>query len=97
MDKLKELLDKGIFPVQLPPGFTSKSYSSKYKKFKGQWESKKAPITRSEKFSVARPALAGASILLFSFSTCASIVEIGNINRDTDSGLDWLDVTESIG
>jgi len=52
MDKLKELLDKGFFPVQLPPGFTSKSYSSKYKRFKGQWESVKTPNTRSEKFSV---------------------------------------------
>jgi len=54
MDKLKELLDKGFFPVQLPPSFTSKSYSSQYKRFKGQWESKKVPSTRSEKFSVAR-------------------------------------------
>ena len=54
MDKLKELLDKGFFPVQLPPGFTSKSYSSKYKSFKGAWESVRTPSTRSEKFSVAR-------------------------------------------
>ncbi len=54
MDKLKELLEKGFFPIQLPPGFTSKSYASKYKKYKGAWESKKAPSTRAEKFSVAR-------------------------------------------
>jgi len=54
MDKLKELLGKGFFPVQLPPGFTSNTYASKYKKYKGVWESKKAPSTRAEKFSVAR-------------------------------------------
>ncbi|MFI2818792.1 RNA-directed DNA polymerase [Vreelandella piezotolerans] len=54
MDKLKELLEKGFFPVQLPPGFTSKSYAAKYKKYKGAWESKRAPSTRAEKFSVAR-------------------------------------------
>ena len=54
MDKLKELLEKGFFPVQLPPGFTSKSYASRYKNFKVSWEAKKAPTTRSEKFSVAR-------------------------------------------
>lgn len=54
MDKLKELLEKGFFPVQLPPGFTSKSYAAQYKKYKGAWESKKAPSTRAEKFSVAR-------------------------------------------
>lgn len=54
MDKLKELLDKGFFPIQLPPGFTSKSYADKYKKYKSAWESKKAPSTRAEKFSVAR-------------------------------------------
>lgn len=54
MDKLKALLDKGFFPIQLPPGFTSKSYADKYKKYKGVWESKKVPSTRAEKFSVAR-------------------------------------------
>lgn len=54
MDKLKELLEKGFFPVQLPPGFTSKSYALKYKKFKGTFAAQKAPGTRPEKFSVAR-------------------------------------------
>lgn len=54
MDKLKELLEKGFFPVQLPPGFTSKTYASKYKKYKNAWELRKAPSTRAEKFSVAR-------------------------------------------
>jgi reverse transcriptase-like protein len=54
MDKLKELLGKGFFPVQLPPGFTSKSYAIKYKKYKTAWEAMNAPSTRAEKFSVAR-------------------------------------------
>lgn len=54
MDKLKELLAKGFFPVQLPPGFTSESYANEYKKFQGRWEAQKAPDCRMEKFSVAR-------------------------------------------
>ena len=54
MDKLKELLEKGFLPIQLPPGFTSRSYAVKYKKYKPIWESKKAPSTRAERFSVAR-------------------------------------------
>ncbi|KGK42725.1 hypothetical protein LH51_04750 [Nitrincola sp. A-D6] len=54
MDKLKELLAKGFFPVQLPPGFTSEPYASKYKEFQGRWGAQKAPDCRMEKFSVAR-------------------------------------------
>jgi hypothetical protein len=54
MDKLKALLEKGFFPVQLPPGFTSKSYAAKYRNYKGVFEAHKPPGTRAEKFSVAR-------------------------------------------
>ena len=54
LDKLKELLEKGFFPVQLPPGFTSESFAKKYKKFQGRWEAQNIPNCRMEKFSVAR-------------------------------------------
>ncbi len=56
MDVLKELLHKGYFPVQLPPGFTSESFSRNYSLFSTDWESKsnKIPSCRIEKFSVAR-------------------------------------------
>lgn len=54
MDRLKELLEKGYFPIQLPPGFSSTGYANNYKKFEMVWEEKKAPSTRVEKFSVAR-------------------------------------------
>lgn len=54
MDRLKELLGKGFFPVQLPPSFTSYSFAEKYKTFQGRWGAQKAPSCRMEKFSVAR-------------------------------------------
>ncbi|MDI3324526.1 RNA-directed DNA polymerase [Pontibacterium granulatum] len=54
MDKLRELLDKGFFPIQLPPSFTTRTFSENYKKFEGRWNAQKDPDTRSEKFSVAR-------------------------------------------
>nr|WP_314642812.1 RNA-directed DNA polymerase [uncultured Pseudomonas sp.] len=54
MDRIKELLGKGFFPVQLPPGFTSKTLAAKYKKIQGKWEAQKQIDTQIEKFSVAR-------------------------------------------
>lgn len=54
MDKIKELLEKGFFPVQLPPSFTTRKFSENYKKFEGRWSAQRDPETRAEKFSVAR-------------------------------------------
>jgi hypothetical protein len=54
MDKLKKLLKKGYFPVQLPPGFTSETFAANYKSFAGRWNAQKTPHTKPEKFSVAR-------------------------------------------
>ena len=43
---------------------------------------------------LGRLAVMGAA-LLSSFSANAAILDLGTITRDTDSGLDWLDVTET--
>jgi hypothetical protein len=53
MDKIKVFLQRGYFPVQLPPGFSSASFSSSYKALKGEWLTQSAPTSRPEKFSVA--------------------------------------------
>lgn len=37
------------------------------------------------------------SCLTLSIGTNAAILDLGNITRDTDTGLDWLDLTESLG
>lgn len=34
--------------------------------------------------------------LSLSFNTYAQIIDLGNITRDTSSGLDWLDLTETV-
>ena len=47
-------------------------------------------------FVSGRPALVGAT-LFASLTTHAAIIDLGTITRDTDAGLDWLDVTESRG
>lgn len=55
MDKIKKILAKGFFPVQLPPGFSTVTFSNKYKKVALEWEKiKRMPSSKPEKFSVAR-------------------------------------------
>lgn len=54
MDKLKELLHKGYFPIQLPPCFTSKQFADSYNNIEGRWNAQRTPDCRPEKFSVAR-------------------------------------------
>lgn len=54
MDKIKELLKSGFFPVQLPPTFTTTEFAESYHKFQGRWSAHKQPETKAEKFSVAR-------------------------------------------
>jgi hypothetical protein len=57
MNILKPLLEKGYFPVQLPPGFTSVSFAAEIDHFAAIWDAvpeKKIPLTQTEKFSVAR-------------------------------------------
>ncbi len=39
--------------------------------------------------------VATALILAISSSANAAIIDLGNITRDTGTGLDWLNVTES--
>lgn len=34
--------------------------------------------------------------LLFSIALNTEIIDLGNTTRDTESGLDWLDVTETL-
>lgn len=54
MTNLSKLLDRGYFPVQLPPGFVTSSFASSHQNFAAMWNSQSAPTTRPEKFSVAR-------------------------------------------
>ncbi|MEW8092198.1 MAG: RNA-directed DNA polymerase [Candidatus Thiodiazotropha endolucinida] len=54
MDKVKELLQRGYFPVQLPPGFSTTTFACSYKALKGEWITQSAPTSKPEKFSVAR-------------------------------------------
>ncbi len=55
MDKIKEFLRRGYFPVQLPPGFTTNTFASSYKLLKGKWLTGDVPPSSSpERFSVAR-------------------------------------------
>ena len=57
MTVLKSLLEKGYFPVQLPPGFTTKYFASSFEMYASIWnklKGKSIPATLSEKFSVAR-------------------------------------------
>ncbi|WP_101756743.1 hypothetical protein [Oceanicoccus sp. KOV_DT_Chl] len=35
--------------------------------------------------------------LILSISTNAAIIDLGSVTRDTGSGLDWLDLTETVG
>jgi len=54
MDKIKAFLHKGYFPIQLPPGFTTKEFADGYTRVEGRWSAQKTPDSRPEKFSVAR-------------------------------------------
>ncbi|EJC6944226.1 TPA: RNA-directed DNA polymerase [Vibrio diabolicus] len=55
MSRIKNLIQHGFFPVQLPPAFNTKSFAEKYKEIESTWESQgKPPKTKSEKYSVAR-------------------------------------------
>ena len=54
MNRLKYLLERGYFPVQLPPGFVTSTFAATYPNFSSTWSSLPAPATRPEKFSVAR-------------------------------------------
>lgn len=55
MDKIKKLIAKGFFPVQLPPAFSTEILSKKYKRVALEWEKiKEIPSSKPEKFSVAR-------------------------------------------
>jgi hypothetical protein len=53
MDKIRLLLGRGYFPVQLPPGFTTTSFAKRYKAVSALWptgQKRNSP----ERFSVAR-------------------------------------------
>jgi hypothetical protein len=54
MGVLEDLLARGHLPVQLPPGFSSQTFSSELSKFKAAWHVGKPPATLAEKFSVPR-------------------------------------------
>jgi hypothetical protein len=51
---LDDLLARGYFPVQLPPGFVSDEFASKRNRFEAQWLSQKPPRTSPVRFSVPR-------------------------------------------
>lgn len=55
MSLLDDLLAKGYFPVQLPPGFTSVTFASNRVGYEAAWAAvEKKPQTSGERFSVAR-------------------------------------------
>jgi hypothetical protein len=54
MGVLEDLLARGHLPVQLPPGFSSETFSLQLATFQAAWHSQKAPATLAEKFSVPR-------------------------------------------
>lgn len=54
MDKLRNLIRNGYFPIQLPPAFSSESFSQALPKIKPIWDKSKYIPTRAEKYSVAR-------------------------------------------
>lgn len=54
MGLLEDLLGRGYFPIQLPPGFSSSSFATQLAKFIGQWPTGAPPKTLVEKYSVAR-------------------------------------------
>ncbi len=54
MDKIKAFCERGYFPIQLPPGFTSAEFAAKHKQLSPTWTAQQPPRCRAEKFSVAR-------------------------------------------
>jgi hypothetical protein len=55
MDKVKLFLERGYFPVQLPPAFATVQFARKYKQILLGWGSNpSAPRNKPERFSVAR-------------------------------------------
>jgi hypothetical protein len=54
MPLFDDLLERGYFPIQLPPGFTTSSFSENRGDYEDDWPQKKVPITMTERFSVPR-------------------------------------------
>ncbi|MFL6604443.1 MAG: RNA-directed DNA polymerase [Steroidobacteraceae bacterium] len=54
MGLLEDLLARGYFPIQLPPAFSTSSFSTQLAQFIGQWPTGTPPNTSAEKYSVAR-------------------------------------------
>lgn len=56
MDKLRRLLERGYFPSQLPPTFTTIDFASHHRAIDAAWPAplSKIPSSRGEFFSVAR-------------------------------------------
>jgi hypothetical protein len=66
MDKTKRFIERGYFPSQLPPPFSTRSFAAKYRSIERQW----VPIRiarrniRGEFFSVARVGHARRPIII---------------------------------
>jgi hypothetical protein len=56
LDKARRLLERGYFPSQLPPAFSTREFAKHYKALVSAWKAlgKKVPSSRAESFSVAR-------------------------------------------
>ena len=54
MALLEDLLGRGYFPIQLPPGFSTSSFAAQLPNFIVHWPNKPPPNTLVEKYSVAR-------------------------------------------
>lgn len=53
-NKIKVLLERGYFPVQLPPCFTTAQFAKAHQKFDAAWSPHQLPRMQPERFSVAR-------------------------------------------
>ncbi|WP_386822229.1 RNA-directed DNA polymerase [Lysobacter brunescens] len=53
MPLFDDLLSRGYFPIQLPPGFTTSSFSDKRDEYEDDWPAN-IPMTMAERFSVPR-------------------------------------------
>lgn len=53
MPLFDDLLQRGYFPIQLPPGFTTSSFSDRRAEYEGRWPTQ-VPATMAERFSVPR-------------------------------------------
>lgn len=54
MNKIRVLLERGYFPVQLPPGFTTAQFAKAHQKVDAAWSPHRLPRMQPERFSVAR-------------------------------------------